>query len=175
MKWRTYFPFIIKLYGLAVKTTCFGVNCIWVWFETNWTLWESISLPLKPGNHGACLTVLWWGLYDKTHTKSAEQGLELTNQSVGINFYGGLKILSRGLWQQRKASLWGCENLAHPHIGKPTALVAKHRTQEGFQERWSCTAWLPLGQEPESPGVGLAPSFAGPIAKLNRRAFHSEL
>lgn len=36
MKWRTYFPFIIKLYGLVVKMTWFGVNCIWVWFEANY-------------------------------------------------------------------------------------------------------------------------------------------
>lgn len=86
MERRTYFPFIIKPYGLVVKTTRFGVNCIWVWFETNWALWESISLPLKPGNDGARLAVPWWGLDDKMHTEYAEQGLEWTDESVGINF-----------------------------------------------------------------------------------------
>jgi hypothetical protein len=33
---ESLFPFIIKLYDLVAKGTCFGVNSIWVWFVANY-------------------------------------------------------------------------------------------------------------------------------------------
>lgn len=131
-----------------------------------------ISLPLKLGNDGACLTGLWGGLYDKTHTKSAEQRLELTNQSLGIHVCSALEIPST----KKRIPVSPGERAPHPtpHVGKPTMLIETQNPRGGFQKRGACPARLPLGQEPESPGAGLARPFAGPIAKLHCRAFHSE-
>ena len=59
VKWRTCFPFIIKLYGLVAKTTCFGVNGIWVWFETNYLNSLRVHFLLFKMGVWASLVVQW--------------------------------------------------------------------------------------------------------------------
>ena len=99
MKWRTYFPFIVKLYGLVAKTACFRVNSIWVWFEANYLnslrvhfLIFKMGVMMVPG-----VMMLSWGLYDKMHVKHSEQDLECTHHTESINFFSVSKYCQRGL------------------------------------------------------------------------------
>lgn len=158
MKWRTRFPFIIKLYGLVAKTTCFGVNGIWVWFETNYLnslrihfLIFKMGVMMVPG-----VMMLLWGLYDKRHIKCSEQGLERTHHSVSINFYSVSKYCQRGLG---KKGTHHCE-VVRTQLA-PRALISKNQIQEVFQQRLSGSI---------KAGAGLATWVAGPGAKWKRRA-----
>lgn len=126
MKWRTYFPFIVKLYGLVAKTACFRVNSIWVWFEANYLnslrvhfLIFKMGVMMVPG-----LMMLSWGLYGKMHIKRSEQDLECTYHTESINFFSVSKYCQRGLCDKETHHGEVVRTLLAP---EPSSLKHKHR------------------------------------------------